>query len=62
MTSAIKVVSLLAALQYASADYSKVTGETCSQLQDPTAMFDAFLFPCATFETDSSVELECITS
>ena len=55
-------MSLLAALQYASADYSKVTGETCSQLQDATAMFDSFLFPCATFETDSSVELECITS
>jgi 4a-hydroxytetrahydrobiopterin dehydratase len=55
----LKIVSLTAALQHAAADYSKVIGETCPQLQDSTSFFETFLFPCAQYTTDQET-LYCL--
>ena len=60
MSFAFQVVVVLCVAFYAAAEYEKVIGESCPQLQTPTTLFD-LLLPCASYQSEP-VDLICLTS
>lgn len=47
--SMFQIVVVLCVVVFAAAEYEKVVGESCPQLQSPSALFD-LLLPCATYQ------------